>query len=63
MLVVELPPFVAAQVVAIGCCQHTDAPVCARCCLRQRICYNVARCPLCNADQDEVCIVPPERQD
>lgn len=42
------------QAVAIGACQHPDAPVCARCCLRQRLCYQVNRCPLCNTSQEEV---------
>jgi len=47
----------AAEIVALGSCQHADAPICARCCLRQRMCYNVSRCALCNMDQNEVVIM------
>ena len=48
-------PFFA---VAIGPCEHDQ--VCARCCLRLRMCYGDNRCPLCkNVNKQIVVMRPP----
>ena len=39
---------------AVGACEHNQ--VCARCCLRLRICYLDNRCPLCKAPNAEVVV-------
>ena len=41
-----------ALAVAVGKCNHKQ--VCARCCLRMRLCYKDTTCPLCKAEQTEV---------
>ena len=41
-----------ALAVAVGKCNHRQ--VCARCCLRMRLCYKDTHCPLCKLEQTEV---------
>lgn len=41
---------------AMGACGHAE--VCATCCLKSRLCYSNAKCPVCNAVQETVAIVP-----
>jgi len=47
-------PVARWQEVAVGQCNHE---ICGRCSLRQRLCYNNNRCPLCNTDLKEVSCV------
>ena len=42
---------------AVGACEHNQ--VCARCCLRLRICYDDNRCPLCKAPNSEIIVARP----
>jgi E3 ubiquitin-protein ligase ZNF598 len=42
--------------VSLGSCDHKA--VCGRCCLRLRLCYGDARCPLCKAELTEAVVAP-----
>ncbi|GAX86308.1 hypothetical protein CEUSTIGMA_g13720.t1 [Chlamydomonas eustigma] len=47
-------PFFA---VAVGACEHSE--VCARCCMRMRMCYQDKRCPLCKHQNLDVVVMRP----
>ena len=51
----DLTDDVLLQVVSIGKCNHKS--VCERCSLRLVMLYDDARCPLCKAALDQVCLV------
>ena len=63
------PPSVMHTACALSACGcHHDSPlttpvqVCARCCLRLRLCYQDLKCPLCKQTNDEVVMLRPLQQ-